>query len=554
MDLRGRRTRDDLIRPPPLAGAADAAGRHARSPGDRPGERSRIARAPGGRWWEALGWAALAVALFCCYLRVSQTEPGDSYGAVFTLQAWDMLHGNLLLHGWWLSDVSFYTTELPEYMVVDLLRGLNPGVVHVAAAITYTLLVLLAGLLAKGPAQGSEAAVRVLIAVGIMLSPQLGNGVFVLLSAPDHVGSCVPVLLAWLLVDRARPRWYVPVAIGVLLAWALVADPVVLLIGVLPLVTVCAVRLYHGSVQQRMPLRARWYEASLIAAGLLAALIAAEVLTLIRSHAGFVVSPVAPYLTSIGAIPHHVLLLLEGLSLLFGADFFGQRLGIVAALLLLHVVGLVLAGWATCAGVRRFGRDSDLLVQVLVAAILINLAAFVLWSRVSDITMTREMAAVLPFGAVLAARLLATRLAAARLLPALSVVLLGYLLSLGYVAAHRPVPPQDQQLTDWLSAHRFHYGLGASWLGSVVTISSGETVELRPMAVRGKALVHSQWESKASWFDPRLHDANFVVLVGQPPFPWLSNVRATFGAPARTYRVGTYTVLTWNENLLTRLR
>src|ERR1035437_9445368 len=78
------------------------------------GQRSGLADAPhdkhGGRtwglrrrWWVAAAWTVAPVALFFCYLRVSQTEPGDSYGAVFTLQAWDMLHGNLLLHGWWLS-------------------------------------------------------------------------------------------------------------------------------------------------------------------------------------------------------------------------------------------------------------------------------------------------------------------------------------------------------------------------------------------------------------------------------------------------------------------
>jgi len=103
-------------------------------------------------------------------MRVSQTEPGDSYGAVFTLQAWDMLHGNLLLHGWWLSDVSFYTTELPEYMLVDLVRGLNPDVVHVAAAITFTLLLLLAGLRAlengpRDPAAVAEAFVLKLLSL-----------------------------------------------------------------------------------------------------------------------------------------------------------------------------------------------------------------------------------------------------------------------------------------------------------------------------------------------------------------------------------------------------
>ena len=106
------------------------------------------------RWLAGAAWVAAALLVFACYWRVSQTEPGDSYGAVFTLQAWDMLHGNLLLHGWRLSDVSFYTTELPEYLLVELVLGRSPDVVHVAAAITFTLVLLLAAALARGQATG----------------------------------------------------------------------------------------------------------------------------------------------------------------------------------------------------------------------------------------------------------------------------------------------------------------------------------------------------------------------------------------------------------------
>jgi hypothetical protein len=112
------------------------------------------------RWLVALAWLLIAAALFVCYLHISRTQPANSDGAANALQAWDMLHGNLLLHNWWLSDVSFYTTELPEYMLVELVRGLNADVVHVAAALTYTLLVLLAAVLAKGRATGREAALR----------------------------------------------------------------------------------------------------------------------------------------------------------------------------------------------------------------------------------------------------------------------------------------------------------------------------------------------------------------------------------------------------------
>ena len=146
-------------------------------------------------------WVLGAIAAFVCYLRLSRTRAVNSDGAGQALQAWDMLHGNLLLRGWSLGDVSYYTTEVPQYMLVEFLRGLNQDVVHVAAAMTYTLAVLLAALLAKGTSTGRQAVVRVLIAAGIMLAPQLASGVNILLSSPDHIGTSVPVMAVWLILD-----------------------------------------------------------------------------------------------------------------------------------------------------------------------------------------------------------------------------------------------------------------------------------------------------------------------------------------------------------------
>ena len=67
-------------------------------------------------------------------------------GASIALQGWDLRHGHLLLHGWTVSDVSFYLTELPQYALIEAVRGLSPDVVHVVGAMTYVLVLLLAGL------------------------------------------------------------------------------------------------------------------------------------------------------------------------------------------------------------------------------------------------------------------------------------------------------------------------------------------------------------------------------------------------------------------------
>src|SRR5690242_6843684 len=76
----------------------------------------RPARTPAAAIAVWTGLVALAAAvLFFCYWRQSQAVPLSSDGSSNVLQAWAMLHGNLLLHNWWVSDVSFYTTELPQY-------------------------------------------------------------------------------------------------------------------------------------------------------------------------------------------------------------------------------------------------------------------------------------------------------------------------------------------------------------------------------------------------------------------------------------------------------
>src|ERR1022692_2084757 len=108
----------------------------------------------GRRWLSPVVFLAAGLVLFVAYLGQARTIAMNSDGAANALQAWDMLHGNVLLCGWSLSDVSWYTTELPQYMLVELVRGLNGDVGHIAAAITYTLVVLLAALLAKGRATG----------------------------------------------------------------------------------------------------------------------------------------------------------------------------------------------------------------------------------------------------------------------------------------------------------------------------------------------------------------------------------------------------------------
>src|SRR6202453_2776951 len=180
-------------------------------------------------WW----WAGAAVfllvivVLFDAYLHLSKTYAENSDEANILLMANDMLHGNVYLSGWHVSDVPFITTELPEITLLVWMFGLHLNTAHIAAAVTYTGVIAIAMLLAKGRARRPQAIMRMALLLAVMLAPQPGVGVFFLDCSVGHIGPAAPVTLTWPVLDRFgltkrdgttptfRPRWYIPLVIAV---------------------------------------------------------------------------------------------------------------------------------------------------------------------------------------------------------------------------------------------------------------------------------------------------------------------------------------------------
>src|SRR5579859_378739 len=404
------------------------------------------------RWIEVAAFVLAAAALFTVYLRLSRTVPENSDQANVLLQASDILHGNVLLHGWYKADVSFYTTELPQYVLLELIFGMIANTAHIAAAMTYTLAVLLAVLVARGGFTSRAAVVRMAIVAGIMLAPQLGIGVFALILTVGHIGTAVPVLLVLLLLDRAPARRYVAVLTALGLAWALIADELVLVIAVVPLALVCALRVIEAAIRDRSLSKgfaARKYELSLIAAAAVATGLAWVAARVLRALGGYILTPV-PFGFSLHDLPAN-LHSLWAVPQIFGADYRGLTGGPYYTALL-HWVSLALIALALVVLAWRFFNGAALVDQILGVAIVGNIVLFVVTSAGSE--GPHEIAIVAPFGAVLAARMLAAprpagarspRPAARRVravaYAAGAVVLAGYLGGLAHDVAQPASPP-----------------------------------------------------------------------------------------------------------------
>ncbi len=537
----------------------------------------------------------VAAGLFALYLRVSRTYPENSDEANILLMAWDMLHGHVNLHGWAMSDVSFYTTELSQYALLESFLGLHSDTAHVGAAMTYTLVVLLAAILAQGKqrARGVEARqggyqgqadrgagiASMLLAAGILIAPQLGVGVFILLLSVGHIGTAVPLMLTWLVIDRGNRRPREAVAVCLLLAWTLVADPLVLVTGIVPLAVVCVVRIWRAwpavardvgrTAWRRALLRARGYEIALLVASLAAWGLATCTEGLMHYNGGYRVHSVCYHFVSPALWPGQAWVTIQGWLAMFGAWPWGSAADIFFSVM--HMAGVGLVAWAMWRVARRFLRYPSLVDQVLLVSIVVNVALYIPSTLGSTTDLNaREYAVALPFGAVLAGRTLgpsirlSTRkravwaygvLRASRVrltVPALLAVSGCYLASLGYTAAQPSAPAANEQLATWLAAHNLTYGISGYWQSSIVTLDSQGQVTIR--AVYPGNLKRDWWESKRSWYSPGLHTATFLVTENQPGFynNWQPDpgALAAFGQPSATYTVGPYTVFVFPQNLL----
>ena len=148
---------------------------------------------------------------------------------------------------------------------------------------------------------------------------------------------------------------------------------------------------------------------------------------------------------------------------------------------------------------------------------------------------------MLPFAAVLAGRMLGDRLVSGplasvrlprfarsgtaasayslrvRLIALPLVALFGwYSYGLFRQANAPPAPDPLAPLAQFLENNHLYYGLGGYWESSILTVETGGTVTVR--AVTPACLQPYQWESKPSWYDPKLHSANFILLSQKPGY------------------------------------
>jgi len=497
---------------------------------------------PAARRWQAVAaWIAGGLVLFAFFLRISLGERVDSDGANSALQAWDLVHGHLMLHGWIFGDATFYAFELPLNGIIELLFGMGNLAVHVSSALTYLIVAGCAVALATTSSRGPARVVRGAVVVAVLAVPLLAvPTVWVLLEEPDHIGTSMFLLVSFLLIDRVPDRRFTAPLVGLILCAGQLSDATVRYVAVPAIVGICGYRVLAGR-------KLRSGDTALVVAAIVSVPLESALRAAMVHFGAFVMVAPKARLASPRLWPQHASVTWLDVRILFGvASEPGHRVGVISTAfglicLLAAIFGLARVVWTW----RRASRAE----QLLLAAIVFNVGTYLV-SVMTLPNVAREVAAVLPCGAVLAARALVPARITGRPLAFAAVAATGLiaLAPLAAAATRPPMRPATAPLAAWLEAHKLTYGIAGYWDASIVTLQSGNRVQIRTVNVWGQ-IEAAGWESNALWYNPSRYDATFAVANYSGEYG-AARFEHFLGKPAATYRVAGLLVLVYRTNLL----
>ena len=462
----------------PSAREAEPTGCQLRQSGDTEGASApRAVR----RWWAAAAWAAAGLALYAFFLRISFGGRIDSDGANSALQAWDLIHGHLVMHGWLIGDATFYAFELPINGVIQLIFGLGSLATHLASALTFLIVAGCAVALAVADSRGPARAVRCAVALTVLAAPLLTMlTVWLLVEEPDHTGTSTFILISCLLIDRAPSRRFTAPLLCVILCAGQLSDLTVRYVAVPAVIVVCGYRVLATR-------KLRSGDAALVLAAAVSVPLESLLRSLMAHLSGFLMVPPKAQLAPPRLWLHHLPVVWLDIRELFGAVLrpdttlggLGAALGIICLMAAIFGLGRVAWTW------RRASRAE----QLLAASIVFNVGVYAA-SVMPQPSGYREIVALLPCGAALAARALvpARITGQLRAFGAVTATALVALLPLSVAATRPAVGPsmgpapgngataQTAPLTAWLEAHGLSYGVAGYWDASVISVQSGDKV------------------------------------------------------------------------------
>jgi len=518
----------------------------------------------------------LAVMFYYNFLYFSRT----SDDATIFLAGQEMNQGNWRLQGWWLPDDNYVPIDIFFYAAFTRILGPNPQILFYLPAALWAAVSVLSLYLAQDGLPKSQKKFAIIAVATPILFPLIRSSEkpgavdpLAALSAaiahsPQHIGTILYVLFCFALSKKILPGnskhlWLMTIGYGLIMSFAVLADPLAIYIGALPVIFVAA----FGMIKPRE----MGSKLGLVVVTLLAIILATLLLQANTARGGFHSVPVQMNFVPFARLGGTLFWTIQFFFQLFGCDFFGNKLlAFPTAIYLLRLPFLALLiaaiGFVTKNVLARLKSElewpegeSEYLNVLLAVGLTTNVLAAVFSTMMMDYPVIRYLTPSLIFGSILIAR---TQLWTRWLLFYYCVALFGSLsFSLSACAQHPPssviTSAPLAALSKWLSKNALTDGFGPYWSSAITTVASRNQFKVRAIKPDGQdGFKPFLWQANKYWYQSRtVRRAAVIFVLAREDEDDVreADVLRAFGEPKERDAVGPYTVNLYDSDN-TRLR
>lgn len=511
------------------------------------------------------------------FLARSVVPNGDtiqSYGQLLAVR-----DGNLLLRHWILSSDNDYFTDLSFFVLLSFIFGKGVNLIFIVPFFVYCLFLLCCFLIVARAARGRRERYFGLFMVLFLLGLPYGPGLDLLFRSTIHTGTMALCLIAILTIDSILSnrsfKYYALVPFTVLVFAIAASDPFAEFFFLGPLLVLIVVRCW---LTQKF-MQAEW---ALFGCTILGAGIGIDFASILSHNGGFLTAQsfVPIFVPSVQALGRNAQAVLGAVQVLFTAraGTFGTMIvpakaGILGTMivhscvaydrLFAAIVCALLCFWA----LWRMPRQ---LQDGVTHLFILGSASLALADSVSGFfSLTVSGGPGFPNIAIryavpiyifisLAATLETQRIFSGVhnttyrnvIWGALTLAMFTYF-GAGALAAIRAadtpsgiVSAPQAELTSWLLAHHFRYGLSDYWTSQMVLSLSQGQIKASPMIISNGKLTLYAWNSNLALWNQTQSPQFFVLSPDGGEYGiTIDSIRAAFGAPQETFHVGNYTVV-----------
>ncbi|KHL92664.1 hypothetical protein QW71_27960 [Paenibacillus sp. IHB B 3415] len=473
--------------------------------------------------------------------------PNSDYASII-LEAQSFLKGNFILKNWSLTNISFYTTDLPFYVIAMFFEGFTPKLMHHVPALIYTLILVptffLTNFSKLRHVSNWSGIIFVFVIICFPSIFYINNA----LVGPIHIGTLLYLLIAFVCLEKylendEKNAFSLYVFFAFLLL-AFIGDSLAYYIGAIPIIVVSSYFIFLKKMYIKKHI-------TLIMNVIMAVVVSKGFSFLISYLNGFEIFDTNMRFTTYDKVDNNLSLAVEGLIKLLGADIFNHPLSLTSLLTLAHlfvalfVLMLPLSCLKNC---KNYLESHDYISLLLSASMYILIIAFILSNMAIDINSTRYLVAFVLFGAIVIGRSTYSQLRIFKI--SLPILILIYAVSTTQILRSEIPISSQAKLSEFLIANNLNYGYSSFWASNIVTVESNDRVKVRAISEVEGELRPFNWFSEQNWYK---ENTTFLILNAVGSNLTYNTAVNQFGIPNQNLSFEEYDILVWNYNISTKL-